>query len=152
MRHRLVRGRSEVELRGRKQCAGGGRWNVGWVGEAVRVLKAEGAAPPMHIHGSAEGRASPRGRRTPCDASGTGVTMKVTTAAALTVMRGRGVRRAFPHAPGAPDRILPRRGRLGVPAKILGFRGAPTRFWGRRCGPVFGPKPKMSAGRVLRAV
>jgi hypothetical protein len=54
-----------------------------------------------------------------------------------------GVGSALSRGAGAPDRILPR---------IGASTGAPAHFWGRQCGPLFGPKPKFRARRVLGGV
>jgi hypothetical protein len=58
----------------------------------------------------------------------------------------------LPRCAGAPDRILPHRSRHGSAGSFIGPAHAPARFWGRRCGPFFGPKPKLRAGRVLEGV
>jgi hypothetical protein len=54
-----------------------------------------------------------------------------------------GVGSALLRGAGAPDRILPR---------IGASTGAPAHFWGRQCGPLFGPKPKFHARRVLGGI
>jgi hypothetical protein len=51
----------------------------------------------------------------------------------------------------APDRILSHTGRHGS-GSFIGLAPTPARFWGRQCGPLFGPKPKFRIGRVLGGV
>jgi hypothetical protein len=97
-------------------------------GERPRLLKAEAAidAHSWPTQNAGHHRVPrPRGCRAPRAASGTHGAMKATTysdrviikkadhPAALTSMRGRGVGTELLHAAGAPDRILPRRGRRG---------------------------------------
>jgi hypothetical protein len=40
----------------------------------------------------------------------------------------------------------------GAPAHFIGLDPASARFWGHRCGLVFGPEPKFHSGRVLGGV
>jgi hypothetical protein len=63
-----------------------------------------------------------------------------------------GIGLAQPRGTGAPDMILPRRGWHGSTGSFIGLAPASVRFWGRRCGLVFGPKPKFHASRVLGGV
>jgi hypothetical protein len=63
-----------------------------------------------------------------------------------------GVGLALPRDAGAPNRILPHRGRHGSAGSFIGLAHAPARFWGRRCGPVFGSEPNFRASRVLGGV
>jgi hypothetical protein len=63
-----------------------------------------------------------------------------------------GIRLALPWCAGAPDRILPHRGRHGSAGSFIGLAHASVRFWGRRCGPFLGPEPKIRARRVLGGV
>jgi hypothetical protein len=66
--------------------------------------------------------------------------------------RARGSFSTVPHGTGAPNRVLPRRGRRGSADCLFGLEGAPAHFWGRRWYTNLGPEPKISDGRVLRGV
>jgi hypothetical protein len=54
----------------------------------------------------------------------------------------RGIDLALPRGAGAPNRILPRRGRHGSADSFIGLVPAQTSFWGRRRGHIFSPEPK----------
>jgi hypothetical protein len=53
---------------------------------------------------------------------------------------------------GAPNRMLPHRGRHGSAGSFIGLAHAPARFWGHRCGPFLGSEPKIYARRVLGGI
>jgi hypothetical protein len=70
----------------------------------------------------------------------------------LTVKRARGYFSTMPRGVGAPDRVLPRRGRCGSDDCLFGIQRAPAGFWAcRRCTNL-GPEPKICVGRVLGGV
>jgi hypothetical protein len=45
-----------------------------------------------------------------------------------------------------------RKGRRGGADSIFWLKAAPARFWGRRCGPVLSPEPKIIAGPHLGGI
>jgi hypothetical protein len=55
-------------------------------------------------------------------------------------------------AAGAPDRILPDRGRRGGAGYIFELRLAPAQFWNRRWYTNLAPKPKKLSDDVLRDI
>jgi hypothetical protein len=63
-----------------------------------------------------------------------------------------GVGLALPWCSGAPDRILPHKGRHESAGSFIGLAHALAQFWGRRCGPFLGPEPKIHASHVLGGV
>jgi hypothetical protein len=66
--------------------------------------------------------------------------------------RGSIIGLPLPRCADAPDKILPRKDQHGSASSFIGHAPAPTRFWGHRCGPFFGPKPKFRTRRVLEGV
>jgi hypothetical protein len=70
----------------------------------------------------------------------------------LTVKRARGYFSTVPRGVGAPDRVLPRRGRCGSDDCLFGIQRAPTGFWACRWCTNLGSEPKICVGRVLGGV
>jgi hypothetical protein len=135
-----------------------GRGNAGRRGEVRHREKegafmAEGEAPPARIHGGTGVAAWPSGsarhlrnpRRNESDDRRRSHRHKIGwPSAALAYTRGRGIGSELSRAAGAPDRILPRRGRCGGVGYFFGLEGAPAWFWERWCGPFFCPQAQLT--------
>jgi hypothetical protein len=102
------------------------------------LLMAEGEAPPTRIHGDAGVAAWPsfsarrlgNPRRNESESRRRSRRHKIgSPSAALAYTRGQGVGSELPRAAGAPDKILPRRGRRGGAGFFFGLEGALARFW-----------------------
>jgi hypothetical protein len=63
-----------------------------------------------------------------------------------------GVGLALQRAAGAPDRILPHRGRHGSTDSFIGLAHAPARFWGAPVQAGFRHRAQLCADRVLGGV
>jgi hypothetical protein len=50
---------------------------------------------------------------------------------------------------GAPDRVLPRKGRRGSADYLFGIQRVPAGFWACQWYTNLGPEPKFRTGRVL---
>jgi hypothetical protein len=64
----------------------------------------------------------------------------------------RGYFSTVPPAAGAPDRVLPRRGRRGSAGCLFRIQRVPAYFWARRWYINLGPEPKIHDDRVLEGV
>jgi hypothetical protein len=131
------------------------------VWEARAESNAATARRCRYIKGGAECAVSTRGRLALSVASGTGTPLKPRKATNCLVLRnvhpsgtvaGKRalvIRNQLPRGVGAPDRVLPCRGRHRSADSFIGLSLAPTAFWGHGCGCILTPESKKCPDSVL---